>query len=122
MLNNSEFCKHFEEELFSSEALPFEEARKTYKNNGVYSIYYNDELIYIGSAKHISDRLVHHKNRNGSALLEKIESNTNQDALSILQNSMFKCVEVPFGRSELEEHLIKKFNPTYNNYKRKVKP
>lgn len=89
--------------------------------NGIYALYNGDkEVVYIGSAKDIRNRWVHHRNRNGSALMEKIiEEIGNENLSQFLEECTIKYVHVSIGRSELEDHLINRFNPIYNNYRKR---
>lgn len=97
----------------------FSEIKSLSDTNGIYALYKGSEPIYIGSAKDIRNRWVHHKNKNGSALLEKIQDYSNISIDEYLKDCYIKHVSLSIGRSELEDYLIKYYNPVFNYYKAK---
>ena len=85
---------------------------------GVYALVHNGKIVYIGESKNLADRVSHHLHRNGSRLLDKIslvESNTDK----YLEECTMKFLGVNFGRLELEEYLIEKYKPQFNNFFRR---
>lgn len=89
------------------------------KVNGVYALYHNEEIVYIGESKNIRDRLTHHYKQNGSGLLKTIAQE--EDINTYMSECTIKILPIKIGRSEIEEYLIHKLNPRFNNYKRKQK-
>ena len=101
---------------------------------GIYLIYYNNELIYIGETSCISERIKTHSRQTyfsafrrncGTILLNFVLKEKNgkkryftEEEDSIINNFLQQCTIVPFtvaiDRGELEERLIKEFSPLLN--------
>lgn len=101
---------------------------------GIYLIYYNNDLIYIGETSCISERIKTHSSQTyfsafrrncGTILLNFVLKEKNgkkryftEEEDSIINNFLQQCTIVPFtvaiGRGELEERLIKEFSPLLN--------
>ena len=93
------------------------ERKSVPKEPGIYILSNDGEIVYIGETSNIYDRLTHHENGNGSALKEKIQDYTSLNPIDYLNNCMLKVLPIKFGRLEIEKHLIRKYNPIFNNYK-----
>lgn len=106
------------ESFEKQQALSFKGAPKV---PGVYALVHKGEIVYIGESKNLADRVSHHLHKNGSCLLDKISS-TVRNTDEYLEQCSMKFLEVNFGRLELEEFLIEKYKPLFNNfYRRKLK-
>ena len=101
---------------------------------GIYLIYYNNELIYIGETSCISERIKTHSGQTyfsafrrncGTILLNFTLKEKNgkkryftEEEDSQIDSFLKQCTIVPFpvsiGRGELEERLIKEFSPLLN--------
>ena len=120
-LFKQQFYKESLEALQSCKPYKFTEIKTMDKVNGVYALYDKaGEVVYIGSAKDVRNRWIHHRNRNGSALMDKItEEIGSENLVNFLEECVIKYVHVSIGRSELEDHLIELYNPIYNNYRKR---
>lgn len=116
-MNEKEYIKELQTGFDNTQERSWSEFRDTPDVAGIYAIKNNDKIVYIGETRSIHSRLTHHYNRNGSALKDKIEEHSGIDADTYLQNCTFKCFPVKLGRIELEEVLIKTYDPIFNNYK-----
>ncbi len=113
------FYKAGIEQLNKGPQAKWENIKSLKKLNGIYALRKAGDIVYIGSARDIQNRWTHHKNKNGSALLEKIEDYTKEPAAIYLQDCTIQDIPVSISRSELEDYLIKLYNPLFNNYRRK---
>lgn len=95
---------------------PWSNFRQAPKLAGIYAIKKDNKIIYIGETSNIYDRLIHHNNRNGSKLKEKIEDFSDESAEEYLKNCFYKCIPVNLGRIEFEKFLITLYKPLFNNY------
>ena len=95
--------------------------------NGVYVIYHSSgKILYVGESKNIYDRIYnHHRPGNASELTNKMrlhfEFKTDEELSQYLSECYIKYVELAYGRSELEEYLIDKYTPLFNNFKIKLR-
>ena len=110
---------------------------------GLYLVFDNsDKLIYVGESSNLKDRYDAHSNTTyfsalrrhiGKSILNldffpmKYKNKKREflpdDDLKItefLKNCMIKTLPVSFGRFELEEYLIRKYNPLLNKKENKV--
>ena len=98
-----------------------ESLKKLPKINGVYVLYASDgTMLYIGSSKNIYDRVYNHHRRGGTDLTERLRKLDIRPDL-YLPSCYLKYIAVEYGRAELEEFLIKHFDPKLNNFRRKYK-
>lgn len=102
---------------------------------GVYAIFLFDELIYIGETSDIKSRMKDLKNTYNHTLRKKLGKSFFKDALIINQkfseeienrlNLIFQhgitisFIEVNFGRSEIENHLISRNQNLLNGTSRR---
>ena len=116
---SKDYCKYIDGLIPETEELSWADRKSSPKEAGIYLIYKDGELVYIGETSNIYDRLTHHENGNGSALKEKIENYTGIEPTSYLMSCTLKTIPIKLGRLEVEKYLISRYNPIYNNYKRK---
>lgn len=133
-LKNS-IIEHCEKQLLNGNKLKFS-FDKNWSDNftrkaGVYAVFSNNELLYIGESASVKERMkeikrtINHSFRKklgkhlfGDATLnkgkfdEKIESFLNE---YYLQNIYISFIEVEFGRIEIEEELIKRHKNILNS-------
>ncbi|MEH6949729.1 GIY-YIG nuclease family protein [Bacillus sp. JJ634] len=76
-------------------------------SNGVYVVYENDEMIYVGESSNVKKR-VRRLNRS-HGLYKKVGPKLFTDSAYTIV-----FVQLPLGRKEIEEELIRKHSPKYN--------
>lgn len=125
---SGKFFEEYEQKLLSCEPLPWQKLETIPHINGVYMIWTDwhqdgGEFVYIGESKNLYDRFYrHHNTGNNSSFRDRLQKDIQatdelpQDVVidSYLGDCLIKYVELPYGRKELEEYLIKKYNPRYN--------
>ena len=112
------YCEYIDHEVIPElKMYPWSHRKSSPKDAGIYLIYKDDELVYVGETSNIYDRLTHHENGNGSALKEKIHDYSGVEPYEYLQGCLLRTFVVKLGRLEVEKYLIDKYNPVFNNYK-----
>lgn len=100
-----------------------ENLRNLPRKNGVYALFNNDgTFLYVGESKNIYDRIYkHHRTGQASALTAKMSEYfhfKNITELNLyLSNCYIQIITFEYGRSELEEYIIEKFQPIFNNFR-----
>lgn len=93
------------------------------EKSGIYYLYYDNEIIYIGQSKDIYDRLCHHRNWNSS--LKKAQQNRDGghlvelyqfigEHLDFIEFGIFRFTHSLEENNYWEEHFIKTYKPKYN--------
>ena len=112
------FFDQQEKKLLKAKPIYWGDINTLPKVNGVYIIY-NETICYIGESKNIWDRFFkHHRIGNCSTFVNNLvkEYNGNKfEAQNYLKNCYIKYIELEYGRKELEEYLLSKYKPKYNN-------
>jgi len=112
-----EYCEYVNNLLQENPVCIWNEYKNSPKKSGIYVIRHNDTIIYIGETGCIHDRLVHHKNGNGSALKKKISDYfITEIPEDYLKSCTIQYIPLLLGRAEVEKFLIDKYNPVFNNY------
>lgn len=113
----NDYCEYIDSLLSINTIYPWTEYKNSPKQSGIYVLRYNDAIVYIGETSNIHNRLVHHKNGNGSALKTKIaDSLVTELPEDYLQKCTIQYIPMLLGRTEIEKYLIDKYNPVFNNY------
>lgn len=100
-----------------------ENLRNLPRENGVYALFNNDgTFLYVGESKNIYDRVYkHHRTGQASALRAKMQEyfgfKNTQELDDYLSCCYLQLITFDYGRSELEEYIINKFHPIFNNFK-----
>lgn len=87
------------------------------RNRGVYGIYFNNELMYVGKSKDVAKRLIRHR---GDMIRNKHHNTQLQAEYNRLRNPSlqvkYKVLAdgILFNLSEMEVELIKKLKPKCN--------
>ena len=112
------FFEQQEKKLLKAKPVYWKDINTLPKVNGVYIIY-NETICYIGESKNIWDRFFkHHRIGNCSTFINNLVKEYNGDkfeAQSYLKDCYIKYIELEYGRKELEEYLLNKYKPKYNN-------
>ena len=114
-----------ERQLLETNPTMWQNLNQIPKCNGIYMICHIDfpYILYIGESKNLWDRLFkHHRTGNCSSfrsnLLKDYKFNKNQPKDIQIDQLLSECVvrylKLDYGRKELEEYLIDKYNPTFN--------
>lgn len=105
-----------EQEKNFNNLLAWKDLKYLPKSNGVYIIYYKMTILYIGESKNIWDRFYkHHRTGNNSSFRRIFDLYFPKQFLNELT---IKYNILDYGRKELEEYLIARYNPLLNNPKR----
>ena len=134
-MRREEVLKDGERHILQGEKLPWSSIAAP-KSAGIYFVYYDEELIYIGESSDLSERhRTHSKQTYFSALRRHIGtellglqfiakkrfSDEGDLAVTALLQGCFACFcPVALGRMELEEHLIAQHRPLLNRKGRKA--
>jgi excinuclease UvrABC nuclease subunit len=103
-----------EQELIQATSLMWHQINELPKANGVYMICHIDfpNVIYIGESKNMWDRFwKHHRTGNASSFRDNLKR-ANLD--NVVEECTVKFIVLQYGRKELEEYLIAKYNPKFN--------
>ena len=107
----------FEEKVFASDQKPFPKTRKeateSFQDPGVYVIYFQGEIVYVGETKAFASRINDHTY--DSMVFKKakeLSTLKSRDEIRFWMSDRFTYKFLPclFGRLELEMHIIKKLD------------
>ena len=109
-----EFVNISEQKLFKSRGYSWSEIPRIANANGVYLITHGNEIVYIGESKNILNRFRknHATGRNSAFRKNLAELNDLPD--NYLLECEIRYIAIPYGRKELEEALIDKYDPLCN--------
>ncbi len=145
-IKTKKYLNTLKENLLNSKKLDIEISRNWNDNfprkAGVYVFFENDTIVYVGETTSLKDRMkdvlrtlnhtlrrkigehnfLNHKNYTKASSITKyhpdIESKVDQWFTKKMKMSF---LPVPLGRKELEELLVKEYNPKYNSKTRRGK-
>ena len=113
------FFEQQEKKLLKAQLVYWKDINTLPKVNGVYYIYKKGTICYIGESKNIWDRFFkHHRIGNCSTFINNLVKEYNGDKFEVqsyLKDCYIKYIELEYGRKELEEYLLNKYKPKYNN-------
>ena len=113
------FFEQQEKKLIKAQLVYWKDINTLPKVNGVYYIYKKGTICYIGESKNIWDRFFkHHRIGNCSTFINNLVKEYNGDKFEVqsyLKDCYIKYIELEYGRKELEEYLLNKYKPKYNN-------
>ncbi len=104
------------------------------KDAGIYVFYYRNKIVYVGQSRSLKERMkdlrrtVNHTFRRKlgnfyfakkdgfqkATSKKKFPEHIEKMVNSRMESMKIVIVPVPFGRSEVEEYLIKKYKPKFN--------